>query len=242
MNLKQRILQRLGALMLASILCLNLNAQHAAVKTNLLYDATLTPNLGVELGLGRKSTMQVLYGLNLWKHPLNNDKMWKHWQLLGEYRWWPCSKFNGHFIGVHAMGGEFDMQKVRFKLPFYNWPSDLRDKRYEGWNAGGGLYLRLPMDIGPALEPRGIARRGLSVHQLQALPLRRMRHHRGERPQALLRARQTGAQPDVRVLNADTITCTATFWCAAPAQCAPPATTTSTPLLSNSNLCQSNTS
>lgn len=118
MNLKQRILQRLGALMLASILCLNLNAQHAAVKTNLLYDATLTPNLGVELGLGRKSTMQVLYSLNLWKHPLNNDKMWKHWQLLGEYRWWPCSKFNGHFIGVHAMGGEFDMQKVRFKLPF----------------------------------------------------------------------------------------------------------------------------
>lgn len=139
MNLKQRILQRLGALMLASILCLNLNAQHAAVKTNLLYDATLTPNLGVELGLGRKSTMQVLYSLNLWKHPLNNDKMWKHWQLLGEYRWWPCSKFNGHFIGVHAMGGEFDMQKVRFKLPFYNWPSDLRDKRYEGWNAGGAL-------------------------------------------------------------------------------------------------------
>ena len=193
MNLKQRILQRLGALMLASILCLNLNAQHAAVKTNLLYDATLTPNLGVELGLGRKSTMQVLYSLNLWKHPLNNDKMWKHWQLLGEYRWWPCSKFNGHFIG-------------------------------------------------PALEPRGIARRGLSVHQLQALPLRRMRHHRGERPQALLRARQTGAQPDVRVLNADATTCTATFGCAAPAQCAPPATTTSTPLLSNSNLCQSNTS
>ena len=139
MNLKQRILQRLGALMLASILCLDLNAQHAAVKTNLLYDATLTPNLGVELGLGRKSTMQVLYGLNLWKHPLNNDKMWKHWQLLGEYRWWPCSKFNGHFIGVHAMGGEFDMQKVRFKLPFYNWPSDLRDKRYEGWNAGVAL-------------------------------------------------------------------------------------------------------
>ena len=37
------------------------------------------------------------------------------------------------------MGGEFDMQKVRFKLPFYNWPSDLRDKRYEGWNAGGGF-------------------------------------------------------------------------------------------------------
>ena len=121
MNLNQRILQRLGALMLASILCLNLNAHDASVKTNLLYDATLTPNLGVELGLGRKSTMLVLYSLNLWKHPLNNDKMWKHWQLLGEYRWWPCSKFNGHFIGVHAMGGEFDMQKVRFKLPFYNW-------------------------------------------------------------------------------------------------------------------------
>lgn len=30
-------------------------AQSVAVKTNLLYDATLTPNLGVEMGLGNAS-------------------------------------------------------------------------------------------------------------------------------------------------------------------------------------------
>lgn len=241
MNLKQRILQRLGALMLASILCLNLNAQHAAVKTNLLYDATLTPNLGVELGLGRKSTMQVLYSLNLWKHPLNNDKMWKHWQLLGEYRWWPCSKFNGHFIGVHAMGGEFDMQKVRFKLPFYNWPSDLRDKRYEGWNAGGGFTYGYQWILGRHWNLEASLGVGYQYISYKRYPCAECgtteesghKHYFG---------RQTGAQPDVRVLNADATTCTATFWCAAPAQCAPPATTTSTPLLSNSNLCQSNTS
>lgn len=119
---------------------MSVHAQKLALKTNLLYDATLTPNIGAELGLGRKHTLQAFYSLNLWNHPLQkDDRNWKHWQLLGEYRWWPCSKFNGHFIGVHVNGGEFNMQKVHFKLPFYNWPKDLKDNRYEGWNVGGGF-------------------------------------------------------------------------------------------------------
>ena len=42
-------------------------AQSVAVKTNLLYDATLTPNLGVEMGLGKRVTAQLFYGLNPWK-------------------------------------------------------------------------------------------------------------------------------------------------------------------------------
>ena len=37
-----------------------------AVKTNLLYDATTTPNIGAELGIGKKSTVNLVYGLNPW--------------------------------------------------------------------------------------------------------------------------------------------------------------------------------
>ena len=90
--------------------------------------------------MGRKHTLQGFYSLNLWKKPLGDHRQWKHWQAGLEYRWWPCSKFNGHFVGVHAMGGEFNFAALKhFKLPFYNWPTDLNTMRYEGWNAGVGV-------------------------------------------------------------------------------------------------------
>lgn len=113
------------------------NAQRLALKTNLLYDATLTPNIGAEWAWGRHTTTHLAYGLNPWE--FGNGKQAKHWSLDGEYRWWPCSKFNGHFFGVQALGGEFNMAKLHAKLPFYGWPSDLKERRYEGWNVGGGL-------------------------------------------------------------------------------------------------------
>lgn len=37
------------------------SAQHVALKNNLLYDATTTPNLALEVGLGKKTTLD-LYG------------------------------------------------------------------------------------------------------------------------------------------------------------------------------------
>ena len=109
-------------------------AQSVAVKTNLLYDATLTPNLGVEMGLGKRTTAQLSYGLNPWK--FSEGKSMRHWQLIGEGRYWFCSKFNGHFLGVHAMGGQFNAGGV--KLPF-GIKKGLRDHRYEGWFVGGGV-------------------------------------------------------------------------------------------------------
>lgn len=140
MNLRSCYGKSTALLLLTFVISLNTMAQRVAVKTNLLYDATLTPNVGIELGMGRKHTLQGFYSLNLWKKPLGDHRQWKHWQTGLEYRWWPCSKFNGHFVGVHAMGGEFNFAALKhFKLPFYNWPSDLNTMRYEGWNAGVGV-------------------------------------------------------------------------------------------------------
>ncbi len=112
-------------------------AQRVAIKSNLLHDATLTPNLGAELAVGRKQTVQLSYGLNPWR--FSSGRQWRHWQLIPEYRWWPCSRFNGHFFGIHGTVGEFNMAKVDFTMPFTGWPGDLDSKRYEGWNAGGGI-------------------------------------------------------------------------------------------------------
>ena len=69
-----------------------------AVKTNLLYDATTTPNLGAEVRVGSKSTINLVYGLNAWS--FKGDSKVKHWLVMPEYRWWTCTPFSGHFFGV----------------------------------------------------------------------------------------------------------------------------------------------
>lgn len=117
-----------------------------AVKTNLLYDATTTPNIGVEVGVGGKSTVNLVYGLNPWTFNKgeDNERKVKHWVLMPEYRWWPCMRFNGHFFGVHALGGEFNAANVNLPIPgaFFggdNLRREVRDYRYQGWFAGAGV-------------------------------------------------------------------------------------------------------
>jgi hypothetical protein len=107
-----------------------------AIKNNVLYDIATTPNLGVEVGLSKKTTAQLFYGLNPWK--FSDTKQMRHWTLIPEYRYWLCHKFSGHFFGIHAMGGEFNVQGIDDPaglLPF----DDLKNNRYEGWYVGGGL-------------------------------------------------------------------------------------------------------
>ena len=110
----------------------------ASVKNNLLYDATLTPNLGVEAAVGKRSSVQLFYGLNPW-NGYHGQKRLKHWVLMPEYRYWLSGEqFRGWFTGVHALGGEYNVGGV--KLPF-GLLKTLRDNHYEGWLIGGGLTL-----------------------------------------------------------------------------------------------------
>lgn len=117
-----------------------------ALKTNLLYDATTTPNLGVEVGVGGKSTLNLVYGINPWH--FNSDthgvRQAKHWVVMPEYRWWHCSRFNGSFIGVHLMGGEMNVANVDLPIPGFffqgaNLQKAVKSGRYQGPYAGVGF-------------------------------------------------------------------------------------------------------
>ncbi len=110
--------------------------QNIALKNNLLYDLTLTPNLSLEVGVGRKFTLDLQTGLN----PFNfsDNKKFKHYLIQPELRYWFCERFNGLFIGAHAHGGQFNVGGL--KLPF-NWVPSLEDHQYEGWFVGGGVSL-----------------------------------------------------------------------------------------------------
>lgn len=132
------------AFILLGTLCVH---AQLAVKTNLLYDATTTPNLGLEYALNDRNTINIVYGLNPWKFDGENadgGKMAKHWVVMPEYRWWLCSVFNGHFIGIHAMGGEFNAANVSLPVPggFFggaNLQKGVKDTRYDGKFVGGGF-------------------------------------------------------------------------------------------------------
>ena len=117
---------------------ISLSAQNVAVKTNLLYDASTTINLGVEIGLSPKWTLDLSGNYNGWT--FNENKKWKHWLLQPEARYWFCERFNGHFLGAHLLGGVYNVG---------NWNTDftllgtdfgqLKNHRYEGWLAGAGI-------------------------------------------------------------------------------------------------------
>ena len=110
-------------------------AQEVALKTNLLGLATTSLNAGLEIGTGRKSTFQLFGALNPWK--FSGDKKLRYWNVTPEYRWYTCQKFGGHFFGIHALGGEYNVKNV--DLPFGILPKTEKGRHYEGWYVGGGL-------------------------------------------------------------------------------------------------------
>lgn len=145
MSIKQFLGVGLTGLVLSFAIPVESLAQ-VAVKNNLLYDATTTPNIGLEMGVGRKSTIQLFYGLNPWEFDTveHGERKAKHWLLMPEYRYWTCTMFNGHFFGIHALCGQFNAANVDLPFPgkFFNSDNlrkELRNNNYEGTFVGAGL-------------------------------------------------------------------------------------------------------
>ena len=126
-----------------SFVCLVVTAVSAsgqlAVKSKVIMDALAIPNIGAEVGLSKKSTLDVPVYYNPWKQVMwkeQDDKLFKLFMVQTELRYWFCDKFNGHFVGVHAMGGSYNTTGI--DLPFSPF-DDLGDYRYKGHFYGGGI-------------------------------------------------------------------------------------------------------
>ena len=106
-----------------------------AVKTNLLYAATLTPNLAGEIGLGKKTTLELAGGINKWNQDgsYEDNKKFVHWLIKPEFRYWLCERFNGHFFGLHAFYAQYNIGEYDIPLLFE------KEYRYEGDVYGGGI-------------------------------------------------------------------------------------------------------
>lgn len=103
--------------------------QKAAIKTNLLYDATTSLNLGFEFGLGSKATLDISGNYNPWKF---GKAQWKHGLIQPEFRYWFCEKFNGSFLGIHAHYAHYNVGGLSFN-------DNIKNNRYQGDLYGAGI-------------------------------------------------------------------------------------------------------
>lgn len=131
----------------ALLLCTQARSQNVAVKTNLFYDAFSTVNVGAEVGLAPKWTLDVSGNINAWT--LSHGRKWKHWMVQPEARYWLCDRFAGHFLGAHLHGGQFNIGGLKNDFKFLGTDfSGLTDKRYQGWFVGAGVAYGYAWTLG----------------------------------------------------------------------------------------------
>jgi len=94
-----------------------------AVKTNVLYDAFLNVNLGVEIKVARRWSLDLSGDYNGWK--ISGNRQWKHWLIQPEARYWTKEAMNGHFFAAHLLGGQFN--------------TAFSSTRRQGWGVGAGV-------------------------------------------------------------------------------------------------------
>lgn len=120
---------------------LTANAQRIAVKSNLLYDATATVNLGVEAAFNKHWSLDLSGNYNGWD--VAKDKSWKHWMVQPEARYWLHETFNGHYFGLHGVYMDYDMSHVNFISVMK------KDFAYDGNAYGGGVSYGYQLYLSP---------------------------------------------------------------------------------------------
>lgn len=113
------------------------HGQDIAVKTNLLSDALLNVNAGVEFGVAPRWTIDLSGDYNGWTV---KEHKWKHWMVKPEARYWFCDRFARHFLGFHALGGQYNVGNINADFKFLGTDfSVLKDNRVQGWTVGAGI-------------------------------------------------------------------------------------------------------
>lgn len=134
---------------LISLVCLvvsTLMYGQVALKTNVAMDAIALPNVGAEVGLAKKWSLDVPVYYAPWKSYLwkkDDSKFMKLFMVQPEIRYWLCDKFNGHFFGIHGMGGAYhtaglDNPPLWINSPLDELSADGKPLRHKGefWGAG----------------------------------------------------------------------------------------------------------
>ena len=120
------------------------NWRGVALRTNLFYAGTATPNLGLDISLGKHYSIGINAGLKpwprwlAWDYATENPLKWRHLLVAPEFRWWPESTYTGWFLGADFLYAHYNIGAI--KLPFGAY-SVLQDHRLQGDAFTGGLFV-----------------------------------------------------------------------------------------------------
>lgn len=123
---------------LFSITTLTIKAQKITIKNNTLYSTIIfTPNLGMEIGMGKKTSFNIHTSYNPWNlsgKSANNRKL-VHWVIQPEVRYWLNENFDGHYVGVHGLFSKYNIGRKNVNILF---GKDSKNHRFEGAANGFG--------------------------------------------------------------------------------------------------------
>lgn len=117
-----------------SVFFYNANSQEIVLKTNMPYLLTTSPNLGVEMAVSSRLSIELTTGFNPFK--FGEYKRIKHWVVWPELRYWTIESFKGHFFGIHGVGGQFNFSGWDLGIDKFQ---ALKNNRYQGSAIGAGL-------------------------------------------------------------------------------------------------------
>ena len=125
-----------------------LHAQKVGIKTNTLYLATTTPNLGIEVATSNSFTLSLTAGYNPFSFPSRENTdgrkihpKLKHWLIMPEVKYWFCKSFQRGYLGLHGIYADYN-------IGGFPKPRVFDDTRYKGQAYGGGLSYGYQWAIG----------------------------------------------------------------------------------------------
>ena len=101
-----------------------------ALKTNLLYGATTTPNLGMEFFLNRFLTLDISAGWN--PFVFQDNRKFEHVMIQPTLRFWIQEPFNGHFLGLSLMYCDFNVSDIRQPYNWFGLFPGMKNHRFRG--------------------------------------------------------------------------------------------------------------
>ena len=128
-----------------------------AIRTNLLYWATLTPNLGFDARVSERWSLGLNVGLNPFTIRESRDRKWKHLLIAPELRHWNDTVFKPRtsYWGLNLIYSHYNVSNTYFPFGLYK---SVRHQRLQGDLAAIGAFygytwrlskwLRLEAELG----------------------------------------------------------------------------------------------
>lgn len=109
-----------------------------ALRTNLLYDATLSPNLGLDVRVDSAWTVGLLAGINAWDIDKEKNKKWRHALFSLRARKYRDSLFHKGYYEADLIYSHYNVGNTKIPFGLY---SAVKDRRLQGdLIALGGKY------------------------------------------------------------------------------------------------------